>query len=88
MNINDTHKRVRANHVKRTLKAGEALAFSPVDVLGRKRLSHTIAYRRGRYVVTTADGREVGAFATLARADKAGAAATAEGHSIDCDLAD
>ena len=77
-----TH-RVHAALVKRALKAGEALAFSPVDVLGRKRLSHTIDYRRGRYVVTTAEGAEVGSFATFARADHEGRFATAEMHAVD-----
>lgn len=68
--------------VKRSLKAGDELAFSPVDVLGRKRLSHTIAYRRGRYHVTLADGSPLGSFATLARADHEGQVATAEDHAI------
>ena len=75
--------RQRQHEVKRQLRAGHELVFSPVDVLGRKRLSHMIAFRRGRYVVTAADGHEVGTFATFARADHEGRIATAEAHAID-----
>ena len=75
--------RAAVARLKRQLKAGEEMAFSPVDVLGRKRLSHTIAFRCGRYVVTAADGQEVGTFATFAQADHEGRISTAEAHAID-----
>lgn len=73
--------RAVAARVKLALKAGEELAFSPVDVLDRKRLSHTIAYRLGRYHVTLADGSFLGTFATLARAGHEGRVATGRGRT-------
>lgn len=64
-------RRQRQREVKRQLRAGHELAFSPVDVLGNKTLSHTIRRTSKGYVVTTANGVELGPFHTFAAAQKA-----------------
>ena len=45
--------------------------------------AETIAFRPGRYVITAADGYEVGAFVTFAWAEHEDRIATAEARAID-----
>ena len=47
-------RRQRQQEVKRQLKAGHELSFSPVDVLGNKVLSHTIRRTPKGYVAIMA----------------------------------
>ena len=70
--MTDLH-RVARRRLKRSLRAGDELAFSPVCVSGERVFSHTIRFERGRYRVHGADGTDLGAFATLAAAERAGA---------------
>ena len=64
-------RRQRQREVKRQLRAGYELAFSPVDVLGNKTLSHTIRRTPKGYIATMADGVELGPFHTFAAAERA-----------------
>ncbi len=65
-------RRQRQREVKRQLRAGHELAFSPVAFSGEKHLSHTIRHERGRYWTRTAEGDDLGPFFTFAAADRAG----------------
>ena len=64
--------RVERRRLKRSLRAGDELAFSPVHFSGDKVLSHTIHFERGRYRVRDADGSDLGTFATFGAASRAG----------------
>ena len=72
---NHTRPKVRS-WIKQALKAGDELAFSVVEDDGSRSLSHQIAYRRGRYVVTGLSGELVGSFGTISAANAAGFAAS------------
>ena len=63
---------------KRLLKAGERIRFSIVEDDGTKRRSHEIVMQGRRYVVTGMDGEDLGSFATLGAATRAGFEASAE----------
>ncbi|WP_237482622.1 hypothetical protein [Lichenibacterium dinghuense] len=70
--MKDALHRVEHRRLKRSLRAGDELAFSPVTFSGDRVLSHTIRFERGRYRVRDADGADLGAFATFAAASRAG----------------
>ena len=70
--MTDALHRVERHRLKRSLRAGDELGFSPVDEAGGRALSHTIRFARGRYRVTGADGADLGAYATFAAASRAG----------------
>lgn len=63
--MTDDLHRVERRRLKRLLRAGDELAFSPVMVSGNPVLSHTIRFDRGRYRVRDADGPDLGPFATV-----------------------